>query len=293
MIDKKIFYCWFGKGKKSELNERCIASWKKVCPDYEIIEINESNFDYNAFEYSRISYQKKNWAYVSDIARMEVLKKNSGFYLDTDVELLKSLDSLRNNNAIVHQTGYGFYACGVLGCEKFPKIYEESYKKLSFNTAHYIEINRYAYEHYDLLGESYKKEDDVTFLGIEYFGNPRSPVTDKTIGIHWDENSWYDSWKGDFEPMCDFIPFAIYNPNYNKEATKLWFGESQTGNRILYVDKGVKLTIDIVELGNYFMNPKVVEVSRDNFRFLRLCNAGETRKKILENGCELTYKENK
>ena len=51
MIPKRIFYCWFGKGEMSELNKRCIASWKKYCPDYEIVEINESNFDYNAFDH--------------------------------------------------------------------------------------------------------------------------------------------------------------------------------------------------------------------------------------------------
>lgn len=291
MIAKRIFYCWFGKGKKSALNERCIASWKKYCPDYEIIEINEDNFDYNAFEYSRIAYSRKNWAYVSDIARMEVLKKYGGFYLDTDVELLQSLDSLRDNNAIVHQTGYGYYACGVLGCEHFPKIYEETYKRLSFDTAHYVEINKYAYEHYNPLGDSFQKEDDVTLLGIEYFGNPRSPVTSKTIGIHWDENSWYDSWKGEFKPMQDFVPFAIYNPEYNREVTKLWFGKSSTDDRVLYIEKGKEVLIDVVELGNYFMNPKVAEVQGDGFRFLRLSIMNATKTKTLENGCRLTYKE--
>ena len=287
MIAKKIFYCWFGKGEKSELNKRCIASWEKQCPDYEIIEINEENFDYNAFEYSRISYEHKNWSYVTDVARMEVLQKESGFYLDTDVELLKSLDSLRDNNAIVHQTGYGCYACGVLGCEKFPKIYTEAYKRLAFDTSLYIEINKYAYNHYNLLGESIKREDDVTFLGIEYFGNPRSTVTEKTIGIHWDENSWYDSWTGDFTPMQDFIPFAIYNPAYDEAKTKLWFGNSDTEDRVLYVDGEVNL--DIIELGNYFMNPRVTKVMNERCKFLRLGATGQTKTKRLENGCYLTY----
>ena len=287
MISKRIFYCWFGMGEKSDLNKRCIESWKKHCPDYEIIEINESNFDYNAYEYSRISYQHKNWSYVTDVARMETLKKQSGFYLDTDVELLKSLDSLRDENAIVHQTGYGCYACGVLGCEEFPKIYEEAYAKLSFDTSLYIEINKYAYAHYNLLGESYKREDDVTFLGIEYFGNPRSPVTDKTIGIHWDENSWYDSWTGNFKPMQDFIPFAIYNPFYNDKLTRTWFGDSPTDNRVLYLS--TQATLDVIELGNYFMNPKVVEVVADGARFVRHTACGETETRILENGCRLKY----
>lgn len=287
MIAKRIFYCWFGKGEKSELNERCIASWRKYCPDYEIIEINESNFDYNAFEYSRISYEHKNWSYVTDVARMETLKKHSGFYLDTDVELFKSLDSLRDNNAIVHETGYGCCGCGVLGCENFPKIYEEAYKRLTFDTVLYIEMNKYAYENYNLLGDSFKKEDDVTFLGIEYFGNPRSPITDKTVGVHWDERTWFDSWKGNFEPLHDFVPFAIYNPEYDDKATKLWFGDDSTDDRILYLN--VEPTIDVIELGNYFMNPRVVKVERDGFKFVRQLAVGDTKQKILENGCRLTY----
>lgn len=287
MIDKRIFYCWFGKGKKSELNERCIASWHACCPGYEIIEINESNFDYNAFEYSRIAYKHKNWAYVSDIARLDALKKYGGFYLDTDVELFKSLDSIRDNNAIIHETGYGFCGCGVLGCEKYPQIYEEAFKNLSFDTALYVELNTYAYKHYNLLGDSCHKEDDVTFLGIEYFGNPSSPITEKTIGVHWDENSWFGFWKGNFEPLNDFVPFAIHNPNYNEKLTKQWFGDSATDNRALYLD--VEPSIGVMELGNYFMNPRVVEVKRDGFRFIRKGVEGEKREKILENGCRLTY----
>ena len=37
MIPKKIHYCWFGYGEKNKLVQKCIASWKKYCPDYEII----------------------------------------------------------------------------------------------------------------------------------------------------------------------------------------------------------------------------------------------------------------
>ena len=52
-LPKIINYCWFGGSKKSELIERCIESWKKLCPDYEIIEWNESNFDTNSNKYVR------------------------------------------------------------------------------------------------------------------------------------------------------------------------------------------------------------------------------------------------
>lgn len=291
MIPKRIFYCWFGKGEMSELNKRCIASWKKYCPDYEIVEINESNFDYNAFEYSRIAYEHKNWAFVSDIARIEVLKKNSGFYLDTDVELFKSLDLVRDNNAIVHQTGYGFHASGILGCEKFPKLYEVAYERLSNKKAYYVLLNEAAYEMYNYLGESYLKEDEVTFYGIEYFGNPRSKITEKTIGVHWDENTWVNSWIGDFKHLGDFVPFTINNPEFNVEETLKWFGYIPN-DKELWVSEDVPIDINLMELGNYFYNPRVVEVRGNDFIFERKnCGEGLYTMKRLENGCWLSYKE--
>lgn len=289
MIPKRIFYCWFGKGEMSALNKKCIASWHKHCPDYEIVEINESNFDYNAYEYSRVAYEKRNWAFVSDIARIEVLKKHSGFYLDTDVELFKSLDSIRDNNAIVHETGYGFYASGILGCDKFPELYERAYSRLKEKEAYYVLLNRAAYEMYNLTGDSYHKEDEVTFYGIEYFGNSRSTITDKTIGVHWDENSWVNMWLGGFKQFADFVPFAIYNPRLNEAETLKWFGYIPDDKRLDIADSTLPVDIDLMELGNYFVNPRVVKVSRDSFVFRRNDIGKPTRTKTLENGCVLEY----
>ena len=100
MIPKTIHYCWFGRGKKSELILKCIDSWKKYCPEYEIIEWNEDNFDVDFCDYSHDALsRKKNGAFVSDIARLKVLYDNGGIYLDTDVELHSSLDNLLKYDA--------------------------------------------------------------------------------------------------------------------------------------------------------------------------------------------------
>ncbi len=291
MIPKRIFYCWFGKGEMSELNRRCLLSWKKHCPDYEIIEINENNFDYNAYEYSRIAYEKKNWAFVSDIARIEVLKKHSGFYLDTDVELFKSLDCIRDNNAIIHETGYGFYASGILGCDKFPEVYETAYSRLGAGRAYYVLLNEACYEKYNLTGDSYRKEDEVTFYGIEYFGNPRSAITEKTIGVHWDENSWVDSWSGGFEQYADFVPFAIHNPNFNEEETLKWFGFVPLDMSLWVYRKDTPIDINLMELGNYFYNPKVISVWKSGVEFRRHNGVKPTHTKQLENGCRIEWVE--
>lgn len=276
----------------SELNKRCIESWKKHCPDYEIIKISEENFDYKQFEYSRVAYEKKNWAFVSDIARLEVLKAHSGFYLDTDLELFKSLDSVRNNNAIVHETGYGCYASGIMGCDKFPKLYQAAYDRLEIGKAYYVLLNECAYEMYNLTGDSYHREDDVTFYGTEYFGNPRIPIADKTIGVHWDENSWTESWLGGFKQYADFVPFAIFNPCFNEKETLRCFGQIPT-DKELHISSGVEINLDLIELGNYFYNPRVVSVYKPGILFQRKQKeANPLIGKHLENGCFLMYEEN-
>ncbi len=100
MIPKKIHYFWFGKGKKSELTEFCIASWRKNQPDYEIIEWTEENFDVTSNVFIREAYEQKKWAYVSDYARAKILYEVGGFYLDTDLELKLPLNEFENNRAI-------------------------------------------------------------------------------------------------------------------------------------------------------------------------------------------------
>lgn len=95
MIPKIIHYCWFGGNEKSPLIKRCIESWKKFCPDYEIKEWNESNFDVNCNAYVKKAYEMKKWAFVADYARFYVLYQYGGVYLDTDVQLVKNIDELR------------------------------------------------------------------------------------------------------------------------------------------------------------------------------------------------------
>lgn len=100
MIPKVIHYCWFGRGAKSELMQKCIASWRKYMPDYEIIEWNEDNVDFNQNTYLKEAHKQKKYAFMSDYVRLKVIYENGGVYLDTDVELIKSL------GAILERGGY-------------------------------------------------------------------------------------------------------------------------------------------------------------------------------------------
>lgn len=103
MIPKTIHYCWFGRGEKPKLTQKCITSWKKHCPDYETIEWNEDNFDIQAHPYAKFCYERKKWAFLSDYVRLVVVEQHGGIYFDTDVELLKSLDGW-----MCHKAFYGF-----------------------------------------------------------------------------------------------------------------------------------------------------------------------------------------
>ena len=98
MIPKKIHYCWFGGRDLPGSALKCIESWKTMMPDAEIVRWDESNYDVNKYKYTREAYQEKKYAFVSDVARLEILYQYGGLYLDTDVELVKSLKPLLLGN---------------------------------------------------------------------------------------------------------------------------------------------------------------------------------------------------
>ncbi|MCC8104213.1 MAG: glycosyl transferase [Clostridiales bacterium] len=117
MIPKTIHYCWFGRGTKPKLAEKCIESWHKYCPDYEITEWNEDNFDVSQNSYMRYCLAHRQYAFLSDLVRLHVVHEYGGIYFDTDVELLRNPEELLSyeafygfeNNSYIN-TGLGFGA---------------------------------------------------------------------------------------------------------------------------------------------------------------------------------------
>lgn len=93
MIPKIIHYCWFGGGRKPQMVKDCIASWRKYLPDYKIIEWNEENTEFN-IEFINEAYSRRKWAFVVDYVRLSVLLNEGGIYLDTDMYVIKNMDSL-------------------------------------------------------------------------------------------------------------------------------------------------------------------------------------------------------
>ena len=94
MIPKVIHYCWFGRNPLPKSALKCMDSWRKFFPDYEIKEWNEDNFDVNQIPYIHEAYAAKKYAFVSDYARFWILYMHGGLYFDTDVEVIRPLDDL-------------------------------------------------------------------------------------------------------------------------------------------------------------------------------------------------------
>ena len=94
MIPKKIHYVWVGNNPKPKEVLKCINTWKKYMPEYEIIEWNEKNFNINSHPYVMNAYKEKKWAFVSDYIRMYAIYNQGGIYFDTDIEVKKNLDNI-------------------------------------------------------------------------------------------------------------------------------------------------------------------------------------------------------
>lgn len=99
LIPKKIHYCWFGGNSLPDKYKKWMESWKKYCPDYEIIEWNEDNYDITKNKYMYDAYRAKKWGFVPDYARLDIIYNYGGIYLDTDIELVGNLDDLLYENA--------------------------------------------------------------------------------------------------------------------------------------------------------------------------------------------------
>lgn len=136
IIPKKIHYCWFGGKELPDEYKKYIESWKKYCPDYEIIRWDESNYDITKNQYMRQAYENKKWVVVSDYARVDIIYHYGGVYLDTDVELIKNFDELlkwdmfcgfENTTHINLGIGYG----AVKGHKILKDILDE-YENMSF-----------------------------------------------------------------------------------------------------------------------------------------------------------------
>lgn len=207
LIPKIIHYCWFGKKDKPEIVKKCIQSWKKYLPNYEIIEWNEGNFDINDHLFTKQAYELGNYAFVSDYVRVYALYEYGGIYLDTDTEILASLDEFLSQDSIWGFEEKNFIATSFIGAKKKNPLIKEFldyYQNLSLvNEDGSIK----QFTNVLVVTELLQKRDvrlDGTFQQIEgiatiypqeYFSpydyiNCYLKKTDKTVAIHHFYKSW-------------------------------------------------------------------------------------------------------
>ena len=205
MIPKKIHYCWFGWGEKGKLAQKCIASWKRFCPDYEIIEWNEDNYDMNENAYVRYCYENKKWAFLSDYVRLAVVCREGGIYFDTDVEVVRSFDDLLDCGAFFGfetdqyvNTGEGF------GAEAGNPVVQQMLKEYDFlldrlhGTVGCPHLNTEALLKFGLQQNGqFQKLGNAVVYPADYFNPYDDPTgilskTKNTYSIHWYGKSWMD-----------------------------------------------------------------------------------------------------
>lgn len=122
-----------------KMARKCIASWKRYCPDYKIIEWNETNFDINFNNYVREAYEAKKWAFVSDVVRLYALVNYGGIYMDTDVEVLKPLDDLSEYEAVSGFETKDRISTGLMACCKAHPMFKEFLD--TYSSTHFIKMN--------------------------------------------------------------------------------------------------------------------------------------------------------
>lgn len=205
-MEKVIHYCWFGRGEKPALVQKCIASWKKFCPDYELVEWNEDNFDIQSCKFVEEAYSDRNFAFVSDYVRARALFDRGGIYLDTDVEVLRSFDEFLSEKAFLGFEEGNFVGTCVMGVEKgseLMQMYLDHYdNSVYFNPdgTKYVDTNvvlltRLLEEKGLVRNDEKQTVDGITIYPRTYFSpydyiNGINYITEESAAIHHFAQLW-------------------------------------------------------------------------------------------------------
>lgn len=207
VIPKKLHYCWFGN-TMPEMFKKNIESWRKMCPDYEIIEWNEYNYDVSKNRYTKQAYDMKKWGYVPDYIRLDLIYTYGGIYLDTDVKIVRCLDEL------LYQDGFASFDCSFLmnlgvgfGAKAGVKIIRElrdyyndvefSYKDGYYNTIPCMTHSYNVLRNYGLdVNDKFQKIGDINIYPMIFQGTctytRQMKITEKTFFLHYGTSTWLD-----------------------------------------------------------------------------------------------------
>lgn len=211
MIPKIIHYCWFGRGEMPELAKKCIASWKKYLPEYEIKEWNEDTFNLNKFQYAKEAYQERKFAFVTDVVRLFALYTEGGVYMDTDVEIVKPLDSILDYEAVSGFETTNLVPTGLMASTKGSPIIGEllnDYNDRVFKgengelnlTTNVVYITETLKKYGLKLNNEFQTVNGFTMLPWDFLC-PKSVkdgkiyCTDNTLAIHHFAGSWHSPFR--------------------------------------------------------------------------------------------------
>lgn len=208
-IPKVIHYCWFSGNPISDYLKKCMESWSEVCPDYEIKRWDESNYDVEKNSYMKQAYEECKWGFVPDYARLDILYNYGGFYIDTDVQLVKSLEPLRMQGAFCGVEKWGNVNMG--GCSGAVKHHPMIKKMLDYRadiqfkyedgTLNLNTCGVYETQPFINLGmrvdNTTQRINDMTVFSSDYFHpydymSGKTVITDNTFSIHHFNGGWLD-----------------------------------------------------------------------------------------------------
>ncbi len=254
-IPKIIHYCWVGGNPKPQSVLYCIESWRRFCPDYEIREWNETNYDFTKNEYMRQAHEAKKWGFVPDYARLDIIYRCGGIYFDTDVELVRPIDDLLDNacffgfentgeNEWFVNCGHGF---GAVAGNETVKAARDMYDKLSFinddGTPNVLASPHYTTQVLRQVGLVQENRDqklgDVQIYASDVlcpknFLTGKINKTSRTVSIHHFTASWVDE-----KIMAEF--------SHQQSVKKRW--GNKFGGFILYCESVSKKYLNIKMIG--------------------------------------------
>lgn len=237
MIPKIVHYCWFGKGQMPKLAITCIKSWEKYLPEYKFIKWDENNFDINSIPYVKEAYENKKYAFVSDYVRLYAMYHFGGIYMDTDVEVLSSLDRFLANKAFSGFESEGIIPTGIMASEKNFKLFEvflEYYADRHFikedgsfdMTTNTVIMTNILKQKGFIPNGQFQVIEGFALYPKDFFcplemGSKILMLTDNSVTIHYFSASWYTPKMKIKSKLARILRVAIGIDKFNKLMSKL------------------------------------------------------------------------